>query len=154
MMYNINLTDVTEPKVMPRGVYSLRIFNAEANQEDGKNNIRCYIEFADHPDAQSFSHWCALPLPADDPSKVKTKLLMTRRFLELFKIPYSADGFDIQDFFGATATGMIDMEVMTNREGVVTTDSAGNPRYVNRLNPPQLQGEKGPVETAPRRQKR
>lgn len=146
MLYNINLTDVNEPQIMPRGVYSLRIANAEANQENGKNNIRCYIEFVDHLDtAQVMSHWCGLPLPTDSPEKVKTKMLMTRRFLELFKIPYGPDGFDIQDFFGATATTMVEVEPMTDKDGTPTG------RNANRLNPPNLSSEQAPVSKAPRK---
>ena len=135
MLFELDLTGIKEPEILQRGVYAVQISNAEYDGSEGKNNIVVSIVFPDHPDAAVMRHWVALPKVDDPVEKKRVKLLMTRRFMELFNVPFSAAGFSVQDFFGRTASCMVSVEETQDGQG----NSTG--RVVNRLNPPPIKSE-------------
>ena len=104
---NINLNDVAEPKPLEKGKYEVQITDARmnVNTANGKESIRLTLGFPDHPDAPTFNQFVALPTEDDD--KAAFKMLMLKRFLTAFNIPFSADGIDTdmvcQQALGQTA---------------------------------------------------
>ena len=128
MKLAIDLNDVHEAKPVPNGRYSLTIATAEETvSQKGAPQIKCYLGIDGHDDAPNVSHYISLPSPNDDADKAKYKALFLKRFLQLFKIPHTSEGFEIEDFFGATA----DAELTLSEP-----DDSGN--VYNRLQLPRL----------------
>lgn len=106
------LAEVQEAPLAPEGEYDLAVHSVEHDTDNGKNNIIVGIKFLGE-NFQPFRHYISLPLPSDaqkDQEKgnpagttQKTKLLMLKRFLVAFNIPFEANGFDPMDIQGATA---------------------------------------------------
>lgn len=125
----LNLKDVQEAKPVSGGKrYSLTISEAEFREE--KNDIRISIGIDDHLDAPNVSHFCSLPKSDDDDRKAQFKALMMKRFLVAFNIPHDDDGFDVEDFPGATA----ELELRLS-------DPDDNGNVYNRLVLPRLKDE-------------
>jgi len=139
MFFGIDVTNAKEPEVAPHGVYTLQITNVEVNQTEDKNNLEITLGFTDNPTFQSLRHWIGLPKKDDPEDKVRIKQLMLRRFLESFHIEFSDQGFDLANFYGATATVPVVVEAAQDRAGNITG------RNVNRLNLPRLASEKEAV---------
>lgn len=119
--------DVKEPTIAPDGSYELVITDAEAYQSEknGRTIVKCRIEFEGHDDYASFMHFLALPSrdldidghqegPEAGQRKYDMMMLSTRRFLELWGIPYEG-GFAVEDFHGARCKGKVTSE--TDDEG-------------------------------------
>lgn len=96
-----NLADVHEPKPVPRARYNLTISEAEHVEE--KNYIRVSIGIDEHLDAPNITHILSLDDPKNEPRKEEFKKLMRKRFLVAFNIPHDDEGFNTDDFPGATA---------------------------------------------------
>lgn len=110
-----------------------------AVMEDALNYvIHVTIAFDGEPDLQPFSHWVTLPVPLDEPDKVKGKIRRLKRFLLLTKTPFDQNGFDEDDLFGATFSAFVTSEEMTDRDNQPMTDGSGAPRFVNRLIVPRF----------------
>src|SRR3990172_1004169 len=133
----VNLHDVQEPKPVPGGKrYGLTI--AEAEFREAKNDIRVSIGIDDHLDAPNVSHYISLPKAEDDEGKAKFKARMLKLFLVSFNIPHDEDGFEVEDFLGATA----EVELTLS-----DPDKEPGPIY-NRLRLPRLQDEEADGEEA------
>lgn len=129
-----SFSNVQERKPVPRGTYDLVIKNAEAYQsaESKKNSIKVTIGIEGHDEAAAVLHYVSLPGEGDDADKVSTKMLMIKRFLEAFSIPYEDDGFAIEDFFGARASCELTL---------TDPDDDANGNTYNRLNLPRLEDD-------------
>jgi hypothetical protein len=115
------IADAKESEAVPEGEYDLRIISAVLHKKKGTEDgdiygsVKCVIgiDSADHPNAAPFQHYVPLVTgEEDDAGKVNMKLVMQRRFLELFNIPYEDDGFDPDDMPGATCTGKLGQEMV------------------------------------------
>lgn len=128
----LNLTDTQEAKIAPKGRYKLRIVGVEERSKDNEVSGRTVqIEFVEYPDYQNIRHILSFPLRNDEDSKTKTKMRMLRRFLEAFRIPYDANGFQDEDFYGREASIEVDLDSYKADGGQDTT--------VNRLVLPKLE---------------
>lgn len=109
--------NAVEPAVQPEGVYDLVIKKAELykGKESGKESIRTIIGIEGVPNAADFFHYVPLINGSeDDPKKVNDKNLMQKRFLDLFNIGYTEEGFDLDDFIGARGRGYLKVEPDNN----------------------------------------
>lgn len=132
-LININLNNVHEPKVMPKGLYTLRISDVEVHEKDGKEVGRILtIDFDGIPEAQPIRHWLSFPQYGnEEQNKTTTKERMLKRFLVAFSIPFDESGFNDQDLYGATATLEVTLEEYTDRNEKSQTRNAINlPRLV------------------------
>lgn len=152
------LGDMEELRVADEGTYDLIITRKESYaktpdgervqpdtegfvtiMEDAQNYvIALTIGFDGQPELQPFSHWVTLPVPLDDPDKQQGKIRRLKRFLMLTNTPFDQNGFEEDDLVGATFSGRVTQETMTNAEGVEMTDDDGTPRVVNRLIVPRF----------------
>ncbi len=127
-----NPDDVVEPKPVRSGMYSLTIEGAEAIRE-GNNLValRVRIGFDNVADAATMFHNISLPQPGDDEKKKNFKLLLIKKFIELFKIPHQGGQINTMDFAGCHCdNGRVELMSWNNH-------SDGNPlpepRISNRL---------------------
>jgi hypothetical protein len=130
----VNLTDVHEPQPVPPGRYQLTI--AEATYREEKPDIRISIGIDEHMDSPNVSHFISLPKAEDDEGKAAFKARMLKRFLVAFNIPHDGDGFEVEDFPGATA----ELELRLS-------DPDENGNVYNRLVLPRLTDESGAAAT-------
>lgn len=141
MKIPLNLTEVQESRPVPNGRYDLVIASAEEGKsKDGtKDQIRVSLGIQGHETAPNVTHFISLPGAGDEPQKANFKLLMLKRFLHTFRVPFDADGFNVDDLPGASATCDL-----TQSE----PDDSGN--VYNRLQLPRLPTEdvKGAVHTS------
>lgn len=132
----VALKDAQESEVVPEGEYDLRIAKAEdKDSKKGNPMTQVMIVIDGHPNAQPVNHFLLYPTKNDDENITNLRLRDTRRFLELFGIEWTPDGFDTDDLVGATARGFLGQE-----EG-----DDGN--MYNRLRPPRLKTEEKEEET-------
>lgn len=131
----VNLNDAVESKPVKNGRYPLQIVSCEdvLTKSSGKPQLAIGIAIEDNPDAPNVRHYMSLPAPGDEPDKAKFKLLLVKRFCNLFKIPYSDQGFDTDTFVGARAEAELTLS---------EPDESGN--IYNRLNVPRLKEESSP----------
>lgn len=98
-----NLDDVKDKEVVPEGEYGLVIEDAKYTVKEGKHNVNVRLSVEGMPMARSVFHNISLPNAEDEAGKRETKLLFLKRFLEKFKIPFSGNGFNEEDFPGKFA---------------------------------------------------
>jgi hypothetical protein len=107
-----NLDDAVEQKPAPKGKYELQITGAtmtetgENSKHPGAPMIKVTLGFTDlSVNAPVITHFITLPFEGDE--NANFKLLMLKRFLVAFKIPYSSEGIDtdtlVQEMPGQTA---------------------------------------------------
>lgn len=128
----VSLNDVQESKPVPSGRYGLTIASVEETKtrEKQKPQLKVSLGIDGHDDAPNVSHYIGLPADGDDAGAAQFKALLLKRFLAAFKIPFSSDGFDLDNFPGAQAT----LEVTLSEP-----DDNGN--VYNRLTIPRLKDE-------------
>ena len=94
-----------------------------------------------HDEAPPVWHYIGLPGEGDEPNTANFKGLLLRRFLSLFKIPYSPEGFDTEklamEMVGASA----------NTEVTVETRGDSDEITFNGIRIPKVRGE---AQSAPR----
>jgi len=131
MKIPLNLNDVQESRPVPAGRYNLVVASAEeAVSQKGAPQIKVSIGIEGHETAPNVSHYISLPAPGDEPAKANFKGLLLKRFLVAFKIPFNAEGFDVQDFAGSAAAADLTLS---------EPDDSGN--IYNRLQLPRLASE-------------
>lgn len=135
----INLDETVEQKAAPKGSYELQITGAQ-NTTTGENSkhpgapmIKATLGFTDlDVNAPVVTHYITLPYEGDD--NATFKLLMLKRFLSAFGIPYSKEGIDTEalafDMIGKTGTIEVDL-----------TEPNENGDVFNRLKIPRLRDE-------------
>jgi len=108
----IALDDAKEPEVAPEGAYDLVIDQATwyTGKTSGKKSIRCIILFDGHPEYQPIFHYVSIPNENDDSEMVGKKLLMVKRFLTLFGVPFDGSGFNVDDLPGQRALCNVQQE--------------------------------------------
>lgn len=138
---NLNLGNVKEMKSVPAGRYELVVANAEEGEskETKSPQYKLTINIEGHEDSYPVTHWLSIPSAKDDEKKARSKALFLKRFLVLFNIPHSDEGFDPEDLIGARATAELSL---------TDPDENDNKEVFNRLVVPKLRTEKdsgGPV---------
>jgi hypothetical protein len=110
---NVALDDAKEAEVVPEGEYDLRIIKAEDGESKKGNpmtSILIKIEDAPIPNAAPVRHWLTYPDNKTPADQRNMRLLDIKRFLTLFGVPITADGFDSEDLVGATARAYLTQE--------------------------------------------
>lgn len=148
--------DAKEAELAPEGKeYDLVCHDVDEHQKDGKVSYRVTIRIEDSEgDYAPFSHFLPLPNPELDQKNDEekghkpgttsnAKMLMLKRFLHAFRVPYTTTGFDPQDIVGATARLPLKQEVYDGRRN-------------QRITLPPLPGEEGSEtkEAAPAKPKK
>lgn len=137
MRIPINLADIEESKPVAAGAkYNLLITEVEEGKSKaGNSQLSVSIAIEGHDNAPNLRHFISLPQPGDEPSKANYKGLLLKRFLTLFRIPFSGSEFDTNDFAGAKAFAELGL------------DDSGD---FNRLVLPRMRGEPSQVTGAVR----
>lgn len=146
----VNLDDAQEAKPVPAGIYNLQIVTAEevltgpnANNP-GRPQFKVSIGFPDKPNTPNMWHFISLPYEGDDPDKMQFKMLLLRRFLHLFSVPYDTAGIDTEklamSMVGATASAEV-------------TQVERNDNTYNQLVVPRLRGEAESAASTGRRRR-
>jgi len=144
MLIPLNLNDVQEPKPVPNGRYALTIASAEQGvSKNGNDQIRVSIGIEGHLDAPNVTHYISIPGKADEKQKADFKLLMLKRFLTAFNIPFDDNGFSVDSFIGARAECELTLS---------EPDDGGN--IYNRLMLPKVTSSGNGAKPAPKPPKR
>ena len=139
----VNLDDIHEPKPVPIGRYDVTIADVQPMEsQKGKPMLLVSLGIDGHDDAPNVRHYISLPHDGDEPRSSQFKALMLKRFLVAFNIPFSGEGFNIDDFYGAKAALEVGLDKEKDSDGNEKPDGAS----YNRLVLPKLQGE-GDVRT-------
>lgn len=135
----INLDDVEESKPVPAGKYDLVIISCEETltRERQKPQFKMAIQIEGHDDAPPVYHYQGIPSDQDEPQAMQFKMLLLKRFLKLFSIPYNTNGFDTNEL----ATGMLGARA--NAELQLGEPYNGN--VSNVLIVPRLKSEESPA---------
>jgi len=132
-----NLDDVEEAKPAPLGTYELQIVRCEEKEtgpnsaNPGKPIFHIHLAFTDlELNAPAVRHYLTLPYEGDENGAFK--LLMLKRFLALFNVPYSSDTSTLaMNMIGQTA--MVDVSLGDPRE------EGGD--IFNEIRVPKIRGE-------------
>lgn len=112
----MNLNEVEEAKPVAHGKYDLVITACDEvlTKEQQKPQFKVQILISGHDEAPPIWHYVGIPAEGDEPDKAKFKALLLRRFLNLFKVSYSSDGFDTEklamEMVGATANAELQQQ--------------------------------------------
>lgn len=129
---NLNLGDVKESKNVPAGKYRLVISSFEETESREKKTpqLKIVIAVEGHDDAMPVNHYVPLASAKDDQKTAMFKNLLLARFLSLFKVPFSAEGFNPEDMIGCSADAELQL-----------TEPNDNGDVYNRLVVPKLATE-------------
>lgn len=105
-----DLENLTEDQPVPEGEYELVIDSVKEKKDDSGNVkgllVVCVVNDkngAPIDGAANVLHNISFKLPGDDDQKARNKALFMKRFLVLFGIPFSNNGFNLEDFPGKRA---------------------------------------------------
>ncbi len=136
----VNFDDAVEPKPVSAGRYNLQITACEVaktgpnSKVPGSPQFKASIAFADDPNAPNITQYISLPNEHDEPKSSNFKLLLLKRFLTLFKVPYESNGIDVEkmamDMVGAVASAE-----------VILSEPDDNGNVYNRLTVPRIPNE-------------
>lgn len=111
----LNLDDAKEAKPVPGGHYDLVITSCEETltKEKQKPQFKMAIQIEGHDDAPPVYHYQGIPSESDEPQAQQFKMLLLKRFLKLFNVPYSAEGIDTEklamDLVGSRANAELQL---------------------------------------------
>lgn len=122
MSIELDFDNVLESKPLPKGRYDTQIVAAEVKESgpNSKNPGRPMFQFTigftgptkEEQVAPTVRHFVSIPHPDDEPKSADFKLLMLKRFLVAYNIPFS-NSFDPEDVafnsIGATAQVEVDL---------------------------------------------
>lgn len=136
----VNFDDAVEPQPVAAGRYNVQIVYAEVAQSGpnskvpGTPQFKVSIGFIDDTNAPNIIQFISLPNEVDEPKSANFKVLLLKRFLTLFKVPYDTNGIETEkmamDMVGATANAEVQL---------AEPDDKGN--VYNRLVVPRMQNE-------------
>ena len=117
----VNLDEAQEAKPAAIGRYNLTVtacedtVSGEKSKRPGSPLFKVNLGFVDEPNTPNILLFLSLPHEDDAPSASQFKMLMLRRFLEQFNVPYSVEGIDTErmanDILGATANCEVGLSV-------------------------------------------
>ena len=148
----MNLDDAVEQKPAPKGKYELQITGAQVT-ETGENSkhpgapmLKVTLGFTDQDiNAPVITHYITIPYEGDE--NANFKLLMLKRFLIAFQIPYSNEGFDLDDLAQSMIGQIASLDVNLsepNEDGAI----------YNRLVVPRIRDEQATAKAAGGRKRR
>jgi hypothetical protein len=136
----VNFDDAVESKPVPGGRYNLQIAacdvtkSGEQSKVPGSPQFKVSIGITDAPDAPNITQFISLPNGQEEEKARNFKVLLLKRFLEAFNVPYDRNGIDpsrmAMEMVGATA----------NLE-VKLSDPDDNGNVYNRIVVPRLRNE-------------
>jgi hypothetical protein len=143
----VNFDDVHEASPQPGGRYDLQIVAAEVaktgpnSKVPGSPQFKVSIAFAD-PDvvAPTITQFVSLPNEQDEKKSSDFKVLLLKRFLTLFSVPYDRDGINVEKM-------AMDMVGCTANAEVTLTDPDDNGNVYNRLVVPRMRDEGTPTRS-------
>lgn len=97
------LGNAVERSALPNGNYLVRIEDAilvDAKEKPGQINTRIRLSVPDHPEAKPIFHYLVGFGPEDDEDKQQIKINQATAFMKALNVPYSDDGFELEDLFG------------------------------------------------------
>lgn len=135
-----NFDEAVEPKPAPAGKYNLQITGCELaktgpnSKHPGSPQFKVSIAFKDEPNTPNITHYISLPHEQDEPGSANFKVLLLKRFLVLFNIPFDPAGIDTEkmamDMVGAEANAEV---------GLSEPNDSGD--VYNRLMVPKIRDE-------------
>lgn len=141
----VNLDNATEPTVAPNGRYELQITQASEQQsKNGNPMLKISLGFVGNHEYQNVTHFVNLPTENDEPDAMNFKMLLLKRLLAHFRVPYNSEGIDTEklcmDLLGATAETEVKQ---TERDGTT----------YNILYLPRIKEEAGRAESIARKRR-
>lgn len=135
----VNLDETVEQKPAPKGNYELMITGAtltetgENSKHPGAPMFKVTLGFVDQEiNAPVITHFITLPYEGDE--NANFKLLMLKRFLLAFKIPYSTEGIDPEQL-------VVEMNGHTATLDVGLSEPNENGDIFNRIQIPRIRDE-------------
>lgn len=136
--------DAKESKIAPEGRYPLRVIKVDEKKTGpkSKNPGETYyaVMIANESPEGNFSpvFWnCMLPGPKQEENVQRMRKLEIQRFLQQFNITGDSDGFDTDDFIGASAECLLTISEMENGD-------SRNELKLDRLNDSEEKTEETP----------
>lgn len=127
----VNFDEAVEPQYAAGGRYNVQITECKIvatgpnSKVPGSPQFRVSIGFPDDSGLQNFSHFISLPNEQDEPKSANFKVLLLKRFLELFNVPYDTNGIDTErmamDMVGATANAEVKLTEPNDEGNVYNT---------------------------------
>ena len=104
--------DAKEPEIVPEAVYELRCegYTEKRSKEDKRDLLVVTLSIENPPAGvkpEVIFHQMSMPNAEDSEKSRSFQVLLTRRFLECFKIPYESGGFDPEDIPGSTGKCLV-----------------------------------------------
>lgn len=129
------LDQVKEPEIAPEGDYRLVIGTAEVKPSKRTNRvgINTRLEFMDNPDYAPLYHGVWLPMEGDEEKTKEILMRNVRRFLEMFEIPFDANGFDASGWEGKQADDAHVVQEMVTDENDNETGDVRNSLVLKKL---------------------
>jgi hypothetical protein len=114
-----DLEGIQEPKLLEASRYQLRIVGATAKTDENGNlsQINCRVIAPDVPGSAAIFHTIWLPKAEADADSRNFTLLKMKRFMHLFKVPYSGKGLNTSDFIGREAIANVNLDTYTKKDG-------------------------------------
>lgn len=135
-----NFDEAVEPQPVGAGRYNLQITEATVaktgpnSKVPGSPQFKVSIALMDEPNAPNITQFISLPNEQDEPKSANFKVLLLKRFLVLFNVPFDNSGIDTErmamDMVGATANAEVQLS---------EPDDNGN--VYNRLVVPRMRNE-------------
>ena len=98
----VNFDDAVESKPAASGLYNLQIVEAKEAQTGpnskvpGSPQLRVTLGFIDEPNTPNITHFISLPNEHDEQKSELYKVLLLKRFLIHFSIPFDTAGIDTE----------------------------------------------------------
>lgn len=148
MFIPVNLEEAQESKPVPGGMYDLTITTCDLTEtkQGQKPQFKVGIAIDGHDEAPAVTHFVGIPSDKDDAGQMRFKMLLLRRFMNLFHIPVDPKGIDTDAIGGALIGAKAKAELQLSEP-----DDNGN--VYNRMVVPRLRSEDGP-RSAPKPPKR
>lgn len=145
----VNLDDAIEQQPAKAGEYNLQITAAQETQTGpnskvpGSPQLKVTVGFPDEPNTPNMTQFISLPNEHDDRDQALFKMLLLKRFLTLFNIPYDKGGIDTEKL-------CMEMVGATTVAAVTLTEPDDKNNVYNRLVVPRMRDE---AITAPKRRR-
>lgn len=136
----VNFDDAVEAKPAAAGRYNLQITQCEIvktgekSKRPGSPQYKVSIGFMDEENTPNITQFISLPHEEDEKKSSDYKVLLLKRFLELFKVPYDRNGIDTEKL----AMEMVGCSAFAE---VQLSDPDDNGNVYNRLVVPRLSNE-------------
>jgi len=136
----VNFDDAIEPQPVSNGRYNLQIVGCEIaktgpnSKVPGSPQFKVVIGFADEPNAPNLMQFVSLPNEQDEQKSATFKVLLLKRFLTLFKVPFDPSGIDTEKM-------SMDMVGCEANAEVTLAEPDDNGNVYNRLVVPRIAGE-------------